>query len=125
MKFLILLLITLSSALSWSVPTSVCRKQAAELVLQDLNKNGRLWELHQTRRGETQIQVMGKVWLVISDETFFKCDISSSSSYVYCIDYVFQDPETRRVEYSVQMELDSGRCVLRQYENIVGVRPWQ
>ena len=123
MKILIFLSLILSSAFALSATPRSCRFQAAEVVVEDLNKNGKLWSAHQLKTGEVEIRVIGgKVWLNLADEEVFLCDPWAQS---VCVDYKFQDPETNRVEHQVMVQLEKRGCIARGYRNLVGTRPWR
>jgi len=125
-KILLLgLFLTLGGNVAWGASSPVaCRKAAAERVLEDLNRNGELWELRLVKNGGVAIMVKGKVWLELADEELYTCN-----SFLFdrglCVEYEFEDPETRRVEHVVMMELSDRGCTLREYKNLVGARPWR
>jgi hypothetical protein len=104
----------LSSVFTFSATPRSCRFQAAEVVVEDLNKNGKLWSAHQRKTGEVEIRVIGgKVWLNLADEEVFLCDPWAQS---VCVDSKFQDPETNRVEHQVMVQLDKRGCIARVIE---------
>jgi hypothetical protein len=122
-KLLALTLIFFAGALAHGATGKSCRYKAAEIVVQDLNKNGNLWSPRQLKSGEVDIIVKGgKVWLDLADEEVYNCENYGES---VCVDYKFQDPETNRVEHQVQIEVDKAGCILRGYQNYVGARPWR
>ena len=109
--------------LAQSATANSCRFKAAQIVVQDLNQNGRLWEARQLKSGEVEIMVKGKVWLDMADEEVHYCDAWDDQTV--CVDYKFQDPETRRVEHIVQLQIEKDGCIKRGYNNLVGKRPWR
>ena len=124
MKKLIFLFVLFSlGSLALSATPASCRFKAAEIVVQDLNQNGRLWQSKQLRSGDVVIEVKGgKVWLDLADEEVSLCEDYGQE---VCVNYKFQDPETLRVERQVTLEVDKSGCILRNYQNLVGKRPWR
>ena len=59
----------------------------------------------------------------MADEEIHYCEAWNNQTV--CVDYKFQDPETRRVEHIVQLEIDKAGCIKRGYNNLVGKRPWR
>ena len=122
-KLFVFVLACLCGFLAQSATPRSCRFKAAEIVVQDLNQNGKLWQARQLKSGEVEIVVQGgKVWLDLADEEIYLCE---SWGETVCVDYKFQDPETHRVEHQVQLEVDKAGCIQRGYRNVVGKRPWR
>lgn len=123
MRSFVLLSVVFFASFAFSATARSCRFQAAEVVVEDLNQNGKLWSAHQLKNGDVEIRVFGgKVWLTLADEEVFLCDPLARA---VCVDYKFQDPETRQVEHQVMVQLEKRGCIARAYRNLIGARPWR
>jgi hypothetical protein len=101
--------------------TATCRLKSTKPILEDLNQNGHLWKAEKLANGDVHVTVEGgKVWLDLADEEVSDCDNGDQS---VCVDYKWEDPETLRVEYEVEIQIDGDNCILKNYQNLVGVRP--